>query len=263
MSVIETGLSSAGELELRAHAFSELKRSVAESGEGQVQRLRDMENSRWRLSVDQRDRNDPPRGPRAQPGLPVLQNAEPATAWDEEDDVEIVSSEPASGSAHLHNRSSSCKKRAMSLNMMDMDIDVPDVDGPLSPALPSAEPSERCSSPFSAFTGPSVYSSEDDMSPVELDGATPYSEPNVPRLTLSYTASSNPSVVSLSPSSFAEATPAKAGITDSATRSEKAIAALALAMANGACGLNDYSAIQHTEHTLDPSDGCQVGELWH
>ena len=46
-----------------------------------------------------------------------------------------------------------------------------------------------------------------------------------------------------------------------ASRSEKAIAALTLAMANGAAGISDYEALRMTEGlaTLDES---HAGELW-
>jgi hypothetical protein len=48
----------------------------------------------------------------------------------------------------------------------------------------------------------------------------------------------------------------------SSSRSEKAIAALSLAMANGAGGLNDYSALRAKE--IPPIiEDSQVGELWH
>ncbi|KAH9937559.1 uncharacterized protein B0H18DRAFT_1113378 [Fomitopsis serialis] len=259
-----TNLTSSGELEqLRSHAFSELQRSVEESGEGQVRRLRDWENSRSRQSFNARNHDDSLRR-RIQPASPVLQDVQSAVMLDEEDDIEIVSSELASGSAYFRNWGPSSMRRSMSFGVMD--VDIPDIEGPSSP-FTSAEPSERCCSPVSAFTGPSAYSSDDGMSPIESDSATRSSARNAPALTYSYTASSNPSVVSLSPnalSPYAQPTLGQVDVPASATREEKAIAALTLAMANGACGINDYSAIQHTEGALDPSsDDCQVGELWH
>ena len=46
-----------------------------------------------------------------------------------------------------------------------------------------------------------------------------------------------------------------------ASRSEKAIAALTLAMANGAAGINDYEALRMTEE-LTTLDESHAGELW-
>ncbi|KZT74746.1 hypothetical protein DAEQUDRAFT_807074 [Daedalea quercina L-15889] len=244
---------SFGELnQLRSRALSELHRSVEESSEGQVQRLRDLENARSRPLFNAWDR-DEVRHRRTRPDS----SAQPDAASDGEDDIEIVSSEPASGSAPFHSRSPACKKRAMSLNMMD--IDILDIEGH---SYSSAELSERCSSPFSAVIGPSAYSSDDDMSrrdggPMRYSGT--YA---IPDLTRSYTASSNPSCVSLSPVDLP--TLGRMDVPISASPPEKAIAVLALAMANGACSVQDYSAIQQAEGGLrSPIDDSQVGDLWH
>lgn len=47
----------------------------------------------------------------------------------------------------------------------------------------------------------------------------------------------------------------------SASRSEKALAALSLAMANGAGSIEDFSNLQ-SQHTA-VLDDCQVGDMWH
>lgn len=251
----EIDLLSSGELDqLHSRAVSELQRSVADSSAGEIQRLRDLENSRAQRC------DDSSRHRRLRPDSPMLRDVQAEAVSDEEDDIEIVSSEPASGSAYFHNRSPPCKKRALSLNMMD--IDIPDVAaGHSSPCL-SAEPSERCSSPFSAATGPSAYSSDDDMSAADSGGPTRYSAPHAPGLTHSYTASSNESCASLSPSGFspmALPTPGNVHVPVSASRPEKAVAVLTLAMANGACSIEDYSAIQQ----MRALDNSHTGDLFH
>lgn len=50
-------------------------------------------------------------------------------------------------------------------------------------------------------------------------------------------------------------------ILNSASSAEKAIAALTLAMANGAGGLGDYEAVRALN--VSSTDESQVGELWH
>lgn len=54
-------------------------------------------------------------------------------------------------------------------------------------------------------------------------------------------------------------------VPSNASRSEKAIAALTLAMANGAGSLNDYADLQHTQETQapDPALESSIGEMWH
>jgi hypothetical protein len=49
-------------------------------------------------------------------------------------------------------------------------------------------------------------------------------------------------------------------LTSSASRTEKAIAALSLAIANGAAGLGDYDTLRDIPSVMIDS---QVGELWH
>lgn len=249
-------LLPSGELDqLHSRAVSELQRSVADSSEGEIQRLRDLEHSRaQRCDASSRHR-------RLHPDSPVLHDVQAEVVSDEEDDIEIVSSEAPSGSAYFHNRGPPCKKRALSLNMMDID-DIPDAAAADSSPSLSAEPSERCSSPFSAVTGPSAYSSDDDMSAADSAGPSRYSAPHAPGLTNSYTPSSNQSCASLSPSIFSPLslpTPGGVHVPVSASRPEKAVAVLTLAMANGACSIEDYSAIQQ----MRALDDSHTGDLFH
>lgn len=282
---------------MRSHAFWELQRSVAEGGEGLVRRMRDWENSRSRSSASPphlRDRDPQRRSWRrsmphghenvcASAGTDAAAGPSPEN---DEDDVEIVSGDIASGSAYFHIRSASHKRRALSTGTMDVDLPVlPEVAVHPSPVT-SAEGSEHCSSPIVTSAGASAYSSDDeDLYPLEApprhSGAL-----FTPALTHTYTSSTNSSLVSLplsrplfqsnDPPPFTSAPftftmdprpdSKSLHLPSSASRSEKAIAALTLAMANGAGGLNDYAALRLAEGASadTPSiDECQVGELWH
>ncbi|KZT06836.1 uncharacterized protein LAESUDRAFT_743178 [Laetiporus sulphureus 93-53] len=274
---------------LRSDAFGELQRSVAESGEGLVQRMRDWENSRSRSSASPpRTRGDRERYRRRRSVQSAWQTDMDANTFphgDDEDEVEIVSGDVSLGSAPCHIQNLSHKKRAMSLGMMD--IDLPEIEVHSSP-FTSGESSERCSSPTNASAGFSTYSSDDEeLSPVDSEDILPHSgTSSTPALTHTYTNSTNSSLISL-PLSHTLSSPGESPfnssapfifrnngaqlrskalhVPSSASRSEKALAALTLAMANGAGGLNDYAALlRQDESVADPAlDQCQAGELWH
>ncbi|KAG6832465.1 hypothetical protein H0H92_001511 [Tricholoma furcatifolium] len=61
----------------------------------------------------------------------------------------------------------------------------------------------------------------------------------------------------LSPGTISSPTP----IPSSGSRTEKAIAALSLAMANGAGGITDYGSVLSVASNLPLHDECQVGEM--
>ena len=93
--------------------------------------------------------------------------------------------------------------------------------------------------------------------------------------TPSYSTSTNSSMISLSlsPQGGESASvmsplpipgntrPSHVPCNNTASRSEKAIAALTLAMANGAAGINDYEALRLAEG-LTALDATHAGELW-
>ncbi|KAI0961408.1 hypothetical protein AcV7_000515 [Taiwanofungus camphoratus] len=276
----------------RSDAFWELRRSVAESGEGLILRMRDWERSRSRSSASpnrSRSREQQPkrrrRSARYSHGHSGGGGYSPRPEQDDED-VEIVSTEAPSGSSHSHFRSAShSKKRAMSMGTMDIDLPAIEVHTSL---FTNTEGSERCSSPINGSAGISAYSSDDEYGHLECDAVSPLSGPPsaMPTLSHSYTNSTNSSIVSL-PLSLsvdqAQEPPLNASppvtfpngmqqgrkslhVPSSASRSEKALVALTLAMANGAGGLNDYGALRVADGTSanEPTiDECQVGELWH
>ncbi|KAL6302202.1 hypothetical protein BKA93DRAFT_827665 [Sparassis latifolia] len=237
---------------LRSDAFGELHRSVADSGEGLVRRMRDWEHSRRIPTAIPARRRDARWSYYA-----------PVTPDVEDEEVEIVSAAP---DMYLHTRSPSHKKRAYSLGMME--VDMPDILPPFSPTVGS----EGYSSPIDGFSGISVCSSDDEeLFPTDQ----PFGSSSTPELSHTYTNSANSSLISLplslssphgpSHHPYANRTvdlldPQSVHVPSSA--SEKAVDALILAMANGAGGVNDYEALRQAEGSSsgEPSD---VGELWH
>jgi len=240
---------------LRSNAFGELHRTVAESGEGLIQRMRDYELSRSKSDVHlgvanypRRGRNKSPHG--TLPEKTLSQRCQPDDGEDD-DEVQILlpqMSSPGSSSRH--------KKRAVSLG--------PD-DCP-SPSIGS----QRCFLPSSYPR--SIYHSDDELhvpgvrSPSLayslLSSAHQLPPSSTPALSHTLSNSSNSSLVSLDlpppiPSNMRHSPrPALAS-----TRSEKAIAALTLAMANGAGGLTDYQTLLAIQ-TAPALDNSQVGEMW-
>ncbi|KAJ7169675.1 hypothetical protein C8R46DRAFT_1089616 [Mycena filopes] len=215
---------------LRSDAFWQLRRSVEENGEGFVQSMRVYETRRSRSSVGALKVKEAQR--RGRRRSPV--HTAPATARDDsedEDDIQIFAGEAAAGGFSARG-----KQRAFSVGV---------VKEPLHSS--GFERSERCSSPGATCDSrSSIYLSDDDG----FRAPTPKS----PSLSHTLSHSANSSLVSLHlPPPFAPRT------TLPSSRSEKAIAALSLAMANGA-GLDDYSQVVDLD-TFSP-DNCHVGDMF-
>ncbi|KAF8140109.1 hypothetical protein EV363DRAFT_327938 [Boletus edulis] len=260
---------------LRSAAFSELQRSVQENGEGFVKRMREFEDSRSKSSQHSRARGiERRRRKRYSPSVPTTATGKCTVSDD--DDVLICSS--AFGEPFYPRQ-----KRSSSLGAMD-DSDFQlvggtDAFGRLSPvssifhSLPSAHyashvhpnttshPTELSTS-FStsfdftnalhtnAFKPALSYASSDSLASLaDVSSSKSYREySNYP--------SSPPMVSPPSPN------PLSAGvILPSASTAEKAIAAITLAMANGAGSLGDYEAVRALN--VSSADESQVGELWH
>jgi hypothetical protein len=264
-------------LRLRSDAFWELHRSVTENGEGLVQRMRDYEDSRSRSGVYSAVKEAQMRGRnRASLNMPSRKMLGiDGSDDDSDDDIQIFAGElPETqffGSPHN-------KKRTLSLGPMDEDSRNGEV------TLSSFAGSERCSSPAATCdSSSSVYPSDDEDpdivdTPGSNSGQTFSSPPHTspvpamsftPALSHTRSESANSSLASLPlppalpSSSFSFTSPQSLRpMTLSASRSEKAIAALSLAMANGAGGLNDYEALRAIQ-APPVLDDCQVGEMWH
>lgn len=240
---------------MRSEAFWELRRSVEESGEGLVRRMRDYESSRSRSAAYSKAKDSLRRDRKRQAvrSRRVIDTGEETD--EDEDEVQIYAGEQSEG-AHR-------KERALSLGMMDACI------APSSPFM-NVDQGERCSSPV--LSGRSAYTSdygdydnesmdliEDSPLSLSLSALTSSSGPG---LSHSFSTSSNSSSASIPSHFFKQTAPTSPHtIAPTSSRSEKAIAALSLAIANGAGGLNDYSAL----HAMEPAsliEDSQVGELW-
>ncbi|TFK94339.1 hypothetical protein K466DRAFT_561166 [Polyporus arcularius HHB13444] len=271
---------------LRASALGELHRSVADNNEGLLRRMQDWESSRLRS----------PRSERLVPGSPSAVDAQTSQAprlarrvtsyygtpqvteavteqSEDEDDMFIVGEASSLPVAPAH------KKRALSMSMME--VDIPEMETCPS-TFAGFDGSERSSSPVDRSSNPSAYSSDDEG---HADMDTDVSSSGIfatPALSHTYSISTNSSLVSLplshqlgeSAAPMVTASnssntvvpgcttpPASPHSPSTASRSEKAIAALTLAMANGAAGINDYEALRMTEE-LATLDEAHAGELW-
>ncbi|KAJ6604445.1 hypothetical protein DFH09DRAFT_309773 [Mycena vulgaris] len=218
---------------LRSDAFWQLHRSVEENGEGFVKSMRMYETRRSRsaLKVKEAQRRGRRRSPVHIPA--AMQTRDDSDG--EDDDVQIFAGEPTNSSF-----TSRGKQRAFSVGVAE--------EQPHHSASFAFARSDRCSSPGATCdSSSSIYLSDDDIR-----------APNTqlsPALSHTLSHSANSSLISLNlPPPFAP----KAIL---ASRSEKAVAALSLAMANGAGGLEDYEALRRL-HTFSP-DNCEVGEMWH
>jgi hypothetical protein len=89
----------------------------------------------------------------------------------------------------------------------------------------------------------------------DMDLDSPEMIPTIPpELSHTVASSSTSSLLSLAPPS----------VTPPSSREEKAIAALTLALANGAAGLNDYSAVREAlgVSAAPADDASEIGEMW-
>lgn len=264
---------------LRSAAFSELQRSVEENGEGFVKRMREFEDSRSKSAQHSRARGiERRRRKRYSPSVPTTSVTGKSFVSDDDDDVLILSS--VLDAQPFHPR----QKRSSSLGAMD-DSDFQlhgetNSSGRLSPISSIFHPfpfthyashvqpnthnqSTELSTSFSTsfdFTNPlhtnafnpalSHSSSDSLASMADVSLSTSYAED------ANYLSSSP--IVSPPQSPCHLLTGAKL---TSASSAEKAIAALTLAMANGAGSLGDYEAIRVLN--VSSADESQVGELWH
>ena len=239
---------------LRSNAFGELHRTVAESGEGFIQRMRDYElsrsNSDVHLKVAKYSKGGckhSSHGVLSQKTLShqyQLDNGE-----DEDDEVQILLPQMSFQASSRH------KKRVVSLGPGDFPS--PFTRGercpspaPCSSSICHSDDESHFSSVRSPTLGHSLFSS-----PHELPTSS------TPALSHTPSNSTNSSLVSLVLPPLTPHTSDQPSLGLS-TRSEKAIAALTLAMANGAGDLNDYQALLAIQ-TTPAIDNSQVGEMWH
>lgn len=257
---------------MRADALGELHRSVLESGEGLVRKMRDWESRPARPAADTHQPRRSWRRLASYYGTPQAAEAVSECPEEDEDDIFIVGETSSFPAAH----SDVQKKRSLS-----MDVDLPEMEAYSSPFV-RLDGCDRSSSPIAPSSGPSAYSSDDEgHADMDVELASSASGPfSSPALSHTYSTSANSSLVSLPlfahtserGADMGAALPPSATITSSeftapalgsppSTRSEKAIAALALAMANGAVGISDYEALRAGEG-LATLEETHAGELW-
>ena len=255
---------------MRASALGDLRRSVEENGEGLVHRMRDWERSRFGAprSPVPSTTIETPRGSWQRPtscySLPQAQAAVAGESEDEDDEDYFIVGGTSCGIA----RSPAHKKRALSLCMMDANLPV--VSSPfagLGDGDHSVSLADRPSSPSAC--------SSDDEGHADMD--TDLSSSGIfstPALSHTFSISTNSSLSSLAlptlnesvmspmfPSSPIFGNNRSTPPPPTASRSEKAIAALTLAIASGAAGLSDYEALRMAEG-LTTLDQSHAGELW-
>lgn len=275
----DTYESSQSELvRLRSAAFSELQRSVQENGEGFVKRMREFENSRSKSAQHSRTRgSERRRRKRYSPSVPTTRDTAKSTVSDDGDDVLIFSS--ALGAEPFHPR----QKRSSSLGAMDVsDFQLhgeTNSSGRVSPISSIFHPF-----PFTHYASrvhPNTTNQPTELS-TSFSTSFDFTNPlhtNALKPALSHSssdslASSADEFLSISYREDANylsspmvspprspSHPSAGAILPSASTAEKAIAAITLAMANGAGGLGDYEAVRALN--VSSADESQVGELWH
>ncbi|KIK95378.1 hypothetical protein PAXRUDRAFT_827071 [Paxillus rubicundulus Ve08.2h10] len=269
---------------LRSEAFWELQRSVEENGEGFVKRMREIEHSRSKSVQHSRARGiERRRRKRYSPSVPTTRATRKTSLSDDDDDVLILSSDVTSGSI-FHPR----QRRSSSLGAME-ESDFQSHIGMNSFArLSSVSPIPGIIHPFSFTQDTSrthSHANNHDQATEPFTSSSTLSESTSLAYTNAFTSAPfHSSLDSLPPPPTALSSsspcrddvgvrsrapvlppppyhPSVCPVPNFASSTEKAIAALTLAMANGAGGLGDYEAVR----ALDPSsaDDFQAGELWH
>ncbi|KAF9229441.1 hypothetical protein BS17DRAFT_771466 [Gyrodon lividus] len=272
---------------LRSEAFWNLQRSVEANGEGFVKRMRELEDSRSKSVQHSRARGiDRRRRKRYSPSVPTTRATRKTCLSDnDDDDVLILSSDVSSGSI-FHPR----QKRSSSLGAMDESDFLSHGEMNSCPRLSPVSPISSIFHPFS-FTQYTTqnhsrgHNYNQAMEPSTSFGTSPestspaYTNASTPAL---YRSSSDSRTSSLN--AFSSGSPCRdvvgvhswapvlspppspsrppaGAVPNSASYTEKAIAALTLAMANGAGGLEDYEAVRAFH--ASSVDESQIGELWH
>jgi len=237
-------------IRLRSTAFWELRQSVAENGEGMVRRMRDYERSRSRYQAHQKAKEAEKRGRKR---LPLRARPKPSVsddASDSSDDEDVLICSDDTSNSIPHGPLSTLRARSFE----SMDVDLYSTTQQRSPP----------SSPITQYTPASMsYHSEEEDRSLHAPHTTIAefeevgSSPSLSHSPCQSDASS--SVLSLalhSPNDLDSTTAALP-----ANASEKAIAALNLALANGAGSISDYSSIWAYEQRYN-AESYDSGDLW-
>ncbi|THU91754.1 hypothetical protein K435DRAFT_224612 [Dendrothele bispora CBS 962.96] len=220
-------------VELKSNAFWDLQRSIAENGESLIRRMRDYEISRSRAETFTKVKDAQKRGRKRSSLIaspvrkePVYQDSDAEDGDEEDDEVQILSgdipdvllsSKSARPSGGIPMEDDGASQHSMSTRGRS-----------LSDTRRSSSPCSSSMSDDDDYTMDSHPSS--DAPSIDLDTPTP-------------TSSANSSMSSLPLPSENYSSPFFTVPPPTASRSEKALAALSLAMANGAGSINDYAGL--------------------
>ena len=221
-------------IRLRSSAFWELRRSIAENGEGFVRRMRVYEGSRSRQAIHLKVKEAEKRGRKRlfSEKRAAIHNS------DDDEDIQICSGDSSS----KIQKSSFCGGRGRSLHAMD--VDNCQLDSPSTWHMRSClSCGQQCSSNLQSDTKQPSIASSPPSSPRSLyEPSSPTSSPSCGPLSL---------------------------LTDdlplpllSTTSCHGVVAALNLALANGAGSLEDYSSLWEYQSRFQ-TDYYDHGDLWH
>jgi hypothetical protein len=231
-------------IRLRSSAFWELRRSIAENGEGFVRRMRIYEGSRSRQAIHLKVKDAKKRGRKrlsSEKRAAILNSDE-----DDDEDIQICSGDSSSKIQNLF-----CGGRRRSLRAMDVD-------------------NCQLDSSSTWHTG-SCLSCGWQCSPnlkLEIFPPTKDTEPHFPSSNVSSPPSSPRSLYEPSPPTSPPCGPLSLSTDDlslpllSTTSSHRAVAELSLALANGAGSLEDYSSIWEYQSRFQ-TKYYDHGDLWH
>jgi hypothetical protein len=233
-------------IRLRSSAFWELRRSIAENGEGFVRRMRVYEGSRSRQAIHLKVKEAEKRGRKrlSSEKRAAIHNS------DDDEDIQICSGDSSSKIQKF----SFCGGRPGGRSLHAMDVDNCQLDSPSTWNMTSClSCGEQCSSNLQL----EIFPSTQDTEP-HFPSSIVSSPPSSPRSLYEPSSSTSPpSSGSLSPSTDDLPLPLL-----STTSCHRVVAALNLALANGAGSLEDYSSLWEYQSRFQ-TEHYDHGDLWH
>ncbi|KAF9474463.1 hypothetical protein BDN70DRAFT_936620 [Pholiota conissans] len=246
---------------LRSSAFWELRQSITNNGEGLVRRMREYERSRSRLQIHHKAKEAEKRGrkrlfPSKKKALVYTSDAS------DDEDILICSAESAN---HIP-RGTFFGKRAASLDSMDVDAHHSDWSDTQRARnrTPSSSPDTRYPTSLPTFESDDVSTLVAEVANRFSISLSEYSQESAPSLSYSLGELASSSLISLPllSSTIGQIYPLEASPLSQPITSDKALATLTLAFANGAGSISDYSSVcQYQE--LFQVRSYDNGDLWH
>ncbi|KAJ3517384.1 hypothetical protein NLJ89_g546 [Agrocybe chaxingu] len=226
---------------LHSTAFWDLRRTIAENGEGLVRRMREYERARSRNQAHfkAKAREAEKRGQKRWAFHSKKTLYSSSASEDSEDDVLIFSDDSAS---HIPEELFFWD-RTRSLAGMDVDI-------------PGVGRQSACSSPDIQYPSNSSALQPDAEQDSQITITLTNSASSLPRSAPGTLDSPSALLTTSSTTTLTRAAPARPVLA-----SDRALAALSLALANGAGSIEDYSAVQRYQEGLQ-ADRYDIGDLW-